>query len=89
MIGYYRIQPKSQTALKIISIHGDVMGVDVQRSNEVLLWCATPTCKCWATRRYRNWFKLNIDVVLGNAVPQPTPPETVQAELDTATSIAN
>ncbi len=71
MLGYYHITPKSQSALKIVSIHGAVMGVDKQRSTEVLLWCATPTCECWkqGNRRYRAWFRLNHDVVLGNPVP--------------------
>ena len=83
MLGYFHITPKSPSALQIVNIHGSVMGVDRQKGTDVLLWCATPTCPCWTTRRYRNWFRLNLDVVLGASVPL----DSVQAELAAAVPI--
>ncbi len=88
MIGFFNIVPKSQAALQIVNIHGGVMGVDKQQRNEVLLWCATPTCPCWSTRRWRGWFKLNTDVVLGTSVAMAdiTLAE-VNKEINDATSV--
>lgn len=68
MIAYYRIQPRTAVAMDAVVQHGDVMGMDKQDRDQVLLWCATPTCPCWKTKRYRRWFRLNHDVKLGGEV---------------------
>jgi hypothetical protein len=81
MLGYFSVIPKSRRALDVVTFHGSVMGVDRQKGTEVLLWCATPECPCWQTRRWRDWFRLNLDVVLGSSVP------SVQDEVNRAQSI--
>lgn len=69
MIGYFNVVPKSRTALDAVTRHGSVMGVDQQKGNEVLVFCATPTCSCWSNpQRWRQWMRLHSDVTLGASV---------------------
>lgn len=84
MIGYYHIKPKSPVAMDAIVRHGDIMGVDKQDRDEVLLWCATPTCPCWKTHRYRKWFRLHYDVILGSEV---TNMAAIEEDLNRAVSV--
>jgi hypothetical protein len=87
VLGYFHIIPKSRSALDALARHGDVMGVDRQKGAEVLLWCATPTCPCWVPGnfRYRNWFRLHLDVELGSSVVM----SAITDEINQATSVAN
>lgn len=68
MIAYYRIKPRTAVAMDAVVQHGDVMGMDKQDHDQVLLWCATPDCPCWKTKRYRRWFRLDYDIKLGGEV---------------------
>ena len=83
MIAYYRIQPKSPVAFDAVVQHGDVMGMDKQDHDQVLLWCATPNCRCWNTKRYRRWFRLGYDLELRGQVAM----KEVQNELNGSVSV--